>query len=92
VVYRVLNSRGKIDYGAGFEMALYIRDVFFYDQLSLDYDLTRPDDILSQQLIVVMPDVSNNVAFQSKLNFEMQTCTYFNRQNINGDLVEITDA
>ena len=92
VVYRVLNSRGKIDYGAGFEMALYIRDVFFYDQLSLDYDLNRPDNVLSQQLIVVMPDVSDNIAFQNKLNFEMKQCTYFNRQNINSDLVEITDA
>lgn len=91
VVYRVLNSRGKIDYGAGFEMALYIRDVFFYDQLSLDYDLTRPDNVLSQQLIVVMPDVSTNEAFQSKVTFEMNTSTYFNRKKIDGDLVEITD-
>ena len=91
VVYRVLNSRGKIDYGAGFEMALYIRDVFFYDQLSLDYDLNRPDNVLSQQLIVVMPDVSDNKAFQSKVNFEMGTSTYFNRSKINSDLVEITD-
>jgi hypothetical protein len=88
VVYRVLNSRGKVDYSAGFEMALYIRDVFFYDQLSLDYDMTRPDKVMSQQLIVVMPDIEKDF----KANFEMKTCTYFNRQMFDGsDLIEITD-
>jgi hypothetical protein len=88
VVYRVLNSRGKVDYGAGFEMALYIRDTFFYDQLSLDYDYTRPDFIMSQQLIVVMPEIEADY----KAKFEMKTCTYFNRQMFDGgDLVEITD-
>ena len=88
VVYRVLNSRGKVDYGAGFEMALYIRDVFFYDQLSLDYDMTRPDFVMGQQLIVVMPEVDPSY----KVNFEMKTCTYFNRQMFDGsDLIEITD-
>ena len=88
VVYRVINSRGKVDYGAGFEMALYIRDVFFYDQLSLDYDMTLPDKTMSQQLIVVMPDIEKDY----KANFEMKVCTYFNRQMFDGsDLIEITN-
>ena len=87
VVYQVLNSRGKVDYGAGFEMALYIRDTFFYDQLSLDYDMTRPDFVMQQSLIVVMPKCEKDY----RLNFEMKYCTYFNRNNIGGDLIEITD-
>ena len=88
VVYRVLNSRGKVDYGAGFEMGLYIRDTFFYDQLSLDYDYTRPDFVMSQQLIVVMPEIDKDY----KANFEMKVCTYFNRQMFDpNDLVEIAD-
>ena len=88
VVYQVLNSRGRVDYGAGFEMALYIRDVFFYDQLSLDYDMTRPDFTMSQQLIVVMPEIKEDY----KADFEMKQCTYFNRQIFDGgDLIEIGD-
>lgn len=88
VVYQVVNSRGKVDYGAGFEMALYIRDTFFYDQLSLDYDMTRPDFVMGQQLIVVMPKVEPDY----KVTFEMNVCTYFNRQMFDGgDLIEITD-
>jgi hypothetical protein len=88
VVYTLYNSRGKVDYSAGFELALYIRDTFFFDQLSLDYDLVRPDDIMSQQLIVVMPEIKKDF----KATFGMKTCTYFNRKMFDGgDLVEITD-
>ena len=80
----MLNSRGKVDFGAGFEMALYIRDVFFYDQLSLDYDYVRPDKEMSQQLIVVMPEIQKDY----KVNFEMKVNTYFNRKQTIADLVE----
>ena len=88
VVYTLYNSRGKIDYGKTFELSLYIRDTFFYDQLSLDYDMSRPDFIMTQQLIVIMPEIEKDF----KANFEMKVCTYFNRQMFDGgDLVEITD-
>lgn len=87
-VYTLYNSRGKIDYSAGFELALYIRDTFFYDQLSLDYDMTRPDKVMTQQLIVVMPKIEKDF----KATFEMKVSTYFNRQTLSGsDLIEITD-
>ena len=88
VVYSLYNSRGKQDYAAMFDLSLYIRDTFFFDQLSLDYDMTRPDKIMSQQLIVVMPKVKKDF----KANFQQKVCTYFNRKMFSGnDLVEITD-
>ena len=88
VVYTLYNSRGKIDYSKTFELALYIRDTFFYDQLSLDYDYTRPDFTMTQQLIVVMPKIEKDF----KANFEMKVSTYFNRQTFDGsDLIEISD-
>ena len=87
-VYTLYNSRGKIDYSAGFDLAVYIRDTFFFDQLSLDYDMTRPDNVMSQQLLVVMPKIGKDF----KASFQMGLSTYFNRQVFNGnDLVEITD-
>ena len=89
VAYTLYNSRGKIDYTATFDLALYIRDTFFFDQLSLDYDMLRPDKIMSQQLIVVMPKIESDF----KASFEMKVCTYFNRQLFSAaDLVEIVDA
>ena len=88
VIYTLYNSRGRIDYGKTFELALYIRDTFFYDQLSLDYDMTRPDFVMTQQLIIVMPEIKKDF----RASFEMKVCTYFNRQMFDGgDLVEITD-
>jgi hypothetical protein len=88
VVYTLFNSRGKIDYSATFDLSLYIRDTFFYDQLSLDYDFIRPDGILSQQLIVVMPTVDTSF----KTSFQMKVGTYFNRRILSeDDLVEISD-
>ena len=86
VVYTLYNNLGKVDYSATFDLALYIRDTFFFDQLSMDYDMTRPDGTMSQQLIVVMPKVTTS--FQAR--FEMKVCSYFNRRLFGGsDLVEI---
>ena len=88
VVYTLYNSRGKQDYSATFDLSLYIRDTFFFDQLSLDYDMTRPDKVMSQQLIVVMPKIKKDF----KADFQQKVCTYFNRKMFSGnDLVEITD-
>ena len=88
VVYSLYNSRGKTDYTATFDLSLYIRDTFFYDQLSLDYDITRPDGTMSQQLLVVMPKVTPS--FQ--VTFEMTIGTYMNRRLLSQeDLVEISD-
>ena len=88
VAYTLYNSRGKQDYAATFDLSLYIRDTFFFDQLSLDYDMTRPDKVMSQQLIVVMPKIKKDF----KADFQQKVCTYFNRKMFSGnDLVEITD-
>jgi len=88
VVYSLYNSRGKNDYTATFDLSMYIRDTFFYDQLSLDYDITRPDGTMTQQLIVVMPKV--DPTFQ--VTFEMAIGTYMNRRLMSQeDLVEISD-
>ena len=88
VLYTLYNSRGRVDYSAGFDLALYIRDNFYYDQLSLDYDHTRPDGTLNQQIMVIMPEVPGNW----KMSFELDVATYFNRQLFSGaDLVEISD-
>jgi hypothetical protein len=87
-VYTLFNSRGKVDYSATFDLSLYMRDTFFYDQLTLDYDLNRPDGQMSQQLIVVMPTVTPSF----EVTFQMRVGTYFNRSLFSQeDLVEITD-
>jgi len=88
VAYTFFNSRGKVDYSAGYDLALYIRDTFNFDQLSLDYDTTRPDNLLGQQLIVVMPKIDRTF----KATFAQSVCTYFNRQMMTqAGLIEITD-
>jgi hypothetical protein len=88
VVYTLFNSRGKVDYAATFDLSLYMRDTFFYDQISLDYDMVRPDGQMSQQLIVVMPTVTTSF----EVSFQMKVGTYFNRRLYSQeDLVEITD-
>jgi hypothetical protein len=88
VVYTLYNSRGKVDYSATYDLALYIRDTFYFDQLSLDYDMVRPDLVMSQQLIVVMPKIDNTF----KCSFQQRVCTYFNRKLLSKeDLIEITD-
>ena len=88
VVYTLYNSRGKVDYSKTFDLALYIRDNFHYEQLSLDYDMTRPDGIMSQQLLIIMPEIKTDW----RANFAMKVCTYFNRSVLSGsDLVEIIE-
>ena len=88
VAYTLFNSRGKVDYSAGYDLSLYIRDTFNFDQLSLDYDTVRPDNLLGQQLIIVMPKINKDF----RATFAQSVCTYFNRQMLkSGSLIEITD-
>ena len=87
VVYTLYNSSGKVDMGATFDLSLHIRDMFFYDQLSLDYDECSPEGDISQQIIVVMPEITPSF----EATFEMKVCSYYNRSKYGGsDLVEIT--
>ena len=89
VVYTLYNSVGKIDFAATYDLAIYIRDHYFYDEVSLDYDILSPDQTLSAQIIVVMPEISSDF----KAKFQFKSSTYFNRtmmdpQNSN-DLIEL---
>ena len=76
VVYTLYDAHGKIDFAATYDLALYIRDHLFYEQLSLDYDTTRPDGTMSQQLMVIMPEVTPSF----EATYRMYACTYFNRK------------
>jgi len=88
VVYTLYNSRGNVDFSATFDLSIYIRDTFYFDQLSLDYDTLRSDRILSQQLIVVMPEIYGDF----KASFQQRTSTYFNRKTLSSSyLIEISD-
>ena len=88
VYYTLFDSRGKIDYSKTWECALYIRDNFYFRELYLDYDITRPDDVMTVQIGVYMPVLYEE--YQG--TFEQKLCTYFNRARLKeGDLLEITD-
>ena len=88
VAYTLYNSRGKVDYSGMYDVALYIRDTLYFDQLSLDYDTIRPDRVMGQQLIVVMPKITSDF----KAVFQQKVCTYFNRQMFSStELIEISD-
>ena len=93
VFYQLFNSRGKIDYSATFDCALYIRDTFFFREMCLDYDMTRPDDVMTAQIGIYMPVIERHFAPDAfKGGFEQKVCTYFNRAMIcPSDLWEITD-
>ena len=90
MVYATLfNTRGKIDYTATFECACYIRDTFYFRELCLDYDITRPDDVMTAQIGIYMPVIGDD-KFQG--DFEQKLWTAFNRVRLDGsDLLEITD-
>ena len=90
MVYATLfNTRGKIDYSATFECACYIRDTFFFRELCLDYDITRPDDVMTAQIGIYMPVIPSD---EFRGNFEQKLWTSFNRVRLDEtDLLEITD-
>jgi len=89
VVTTLFNSRGKVDYAATFDCALYIRDTFFFRELHLDYDITSPDDVQSAQIGIYMPVIGDS-KFEGF--FEQKVATYYNRSILSSsDLYEITD-
>jgi hypothetical protein len=89
VYYTLFDTRGKINYTKTWECALFIRDNFYFDELYLDYDITRPDDIMTAQIGICMPLIPDS---QFRGSFNQKLATYFNRSILSGsDLIEITD-
>jgi hypothetical protein len=88
VYYTLFDSRGKINYTKTWECALFIRDNFYFRELLLDYDVTRPDDIMTVQIGIYLPVLYE----EYRGMFEQKVGTYFNRTVMKeNDLLEITD-
>lgn len=60
VVYKVVNQKGKVDNSRTYELALQIKDSFYFDELTLAYDTMAPDGSLTARLIVKLPSLDKN--------------------------------
>lgn len=88
VVYQVIGRDGKIDHEKTFEIAEYWKDYVNYESLTLEYDTLNPDNSMTSQIVVEMPEVpeSLDVKFSNKL------ATTYNTALISTDeLVEVLE-
>ena len=90
VVYKAIDAKGTENNNAIFDIAAYLKDTAFYEQLILSYDTLETDKannpILAGRLIVVMPELTLGY----KGNFAKKVSTEFNGNKLsNGELVEV---
>lgn len=74
VVYAVYNKEGEIDAAKTFDVAVYWKDYFKYDEIALYYDIYSPGVAGNVNIVVTMPTITAdfNTSFSGKIN------TYYN--------------
>jgi len=88
VVYKAVDVQGNINNSRLFDIAVWLKDNAYFDQLILSYDTNEcvnGNPILSARLIITMPEIDNT--FQG--TFTREVYTEFNNNRLaQGELVE----
>ena len=87
IVYKVVNAYGKVDNAKTYDLALKIKDSFYFEELTVAYDTMAPDGSLTSRLIVTLPEIDKNyfAIFNRKLS------TTFNNFNFSqNEIVELS--
>ena len=87
VVYQLVDATGKVNVELTYDLAVYWKDFFSYDELILSYDTFNPDGSLNANVIVCMPEIPSSYSVKYNNNIS----TYYNSESKYTDqLVEIT--
>ena len=86
VVYELIDFKGNVAVEKTFNLAIYWKDNLNFDKMILDYDNYNPDNSLSAQIILVMPEVIPpwSVTYNNKIETR-----YNNVNQVNGELLEV---
>lgn len=85
IVYELVDNKGKIDAAKTFDLAEYWKDAIYFDKLILDYDEIDPNEDLNAQIIVVMPEITDD--FSATFNRKVETF-YNGKKLADAELVE----
>lgn len=86
IVYELVDANGNSDAAKTFDLAEYWKDTVYFDKMILDYDELDPDEELNAQIIIIMPEISEDFTG----TFKRQVETYYNGKKLaNGELVEV---
>ena len=87
VVYGLYDRLGRLDPVKTFDLALFWKDYFDYQELILSYDTINPDGSLNVNVIVTMPTVGTTF----DVSFSNSVSTYFNNTKVfSNELVYVT--
>lgn len=86
IVYELFDDQGDIALSETFDLAEYWKDTLNFDKMILSYDTIDPAGKLRAQIILIMPEVSDN--WTAKFNRLVET-HFNNNVQTEGELVEI---
>jgi hypothetical protein len=87
VVYQLIDQEGNVDVDLTYDLAVYWKDFFNYDTITLAYDTFNADGSLNANIIVTMPEIPSS--YSVKFNKNIKTI-YNSNESFNDELVEIT--
>ena len=89
VVYELFNLQGQLDLFNTFNVAEYWKDTLNYERMILHYDTYNPNQTLHAQIVLIMPQLSDDWSG----NFTRSVETQFNGNVLSqGELVEVLSA
>lgn len=90
IVYKAVNAKGEVSNNRLFDIASYLKDTAYFDQMILSYDTIECDaygmPVVSARLIITMPEIDDNYTG----TFKREVFTEFNANKLSqGELVEV---
>lgn len=87
VVYKLVNSAGRVDYDKTFELATMWKNTMPFESLILDYDKISPTNKLECHIIVTIPNLDEDY----KATFQNKVFTEYNNSKLGNGLIEVNE-
>jgi len=76
VVFDVVGNSGRSNLTSLFDLAVWWKDIIYYEKMILSYDTLAPDCSLSGKIIVILPEIDQS--YKAKFNRDIET--HFNNK------------
>ena len=89
VVWELQSETSEVPYEKTFDVAVYLKNIYLFEKLIIDYDNFDPSGNLNAQIILIMPKLNESYEVVEGNFFRAIETRYNGKVTSNSDLVEV---
>jgi hypothetical protein len=89
VVWELQSETSEVPYEKTFDVAVYLKNIYLFEKLIIDYDNFDPSGNLNAQIILIMPKLNESYEVVEGNFFRAVETRYNGKVTSNSDLVEV---